>query len=100
MTIFLTGLALYAFNLLLGILAWRKRMHFGWFHHFVYALVFAGAIAATVFAFHPALFLTLFALALLPATRPRSFAHPGLAVVGFLGYVVALLGQIGTATWS
>jgi hypothetical protein len=91
MGIFHIGLALYAFNLLVGLAAWHWRIHFGWFHHFLYALVFLSTVAATIFRFHPALLVTVACLAGLPSTRPRSFWHPALAIVGFLGYVLAVL---------
>ncbi len=85
------GAALYASNLVVGLIAQVRGTRFGRFHHWLYALVFAAAIAASVLAFHPALLLTLVALALLPTTKPRTPRHPILALVGALGYVGAYL---------
>lgn len=85
------GAALYASNLAVGLAAQVRRANFGVFHHWLYALVFAAAIAAAVFAFHPALLLTILALAAMPLTKPRTAWHPSVAVVGALGYVAAYL---------
>lgn len=81
------GAALYASNLAVGLTAQLRGTHFGRFHHWLYAVVFAAAIAATLFAWHPALLLTLACLATLPLTKPRTPWHPTLALVGALGYV-------------
>lgn len=85
------GATLYAINLAVGIAARVLRANFGVFHHWLYAVVFATAGAATVFAFHPALLLTLLALAIMPLTKPHSAWHPSVATVGALGYVAAYL---------
>lgn len=85
------GAALYALNLGVGLSARFLPVNFGAFHHALYAVVFAAAIAATIFAFHPALLLTLAALAALPKTKPRERAHPALAGLGALGYLGAYL---------
>ena len=85
------GATLYAINLAVGLAARVLRANFGVFHHWLYAVVFAAAIAATIFAFHPALLLTLLALAVMPLTKPHSAWHPSVAVVGALGYVAAYL---------
>lgn len=87
----LLGFSLYATNLLVGVVARFWRVRFGVFHHWLYALVFAGAIAATIVEFRPSLLLTLAALATMPQTQPRNVWHPLLAVVGALGYVAALV---------
>jgi hypothetical protein len=87
----LLGFSLYAANLLVGLVAQVGRVRFGIFHHVLYAIVFAGAIGAAIWEFHPALLLTLAALAAMPKTRPRTPWHPALAVLGALGYVPALL---------
>lgn len=85
------GAALYLLNLGVGVYAQLLDQQFGVVHHWLYALVFGAAIAATVFAFHPALLVTLAALALMPLTTPRTPLHPAIAVVGALGYVGAYL---------
>lgn len=83
--------ALYAINLAVGLAAQVLRANFGAFHHWLYAVVFAAAVAAAVFAFHPALLLTILALAVMPLTKPHTAWHPSVAVVGALGYVAAYL---------
>lgn len=85
------GASLYAINLAVGLAAQVLRANFGAFHHWLYALVFATTVAAAVFAFHPALLVTVVALAAMPLTKPRTIWHPSVAVVGALGYVVAFL---------
>ena len=85
------GAALYAINLAVGLAAQLLRAHFGVFHHWLYAVVFAAAIAAAVFAFHPALLVTLAALAAMPLTKPGSKPHPSVAVIGASGYLLAYL---------
>lgn len=89
MDVLYLGLGLYALNLLVGLAAQLGR-RFGVWHHVLYAVVVAGAIAAAWWSFHPALLLTLAALAIMPKTRPGGPLHPGLALVGLAGYVVAL----------
>jgi hypothetical protein len=85
------GFSLYAANLVVGLIAQIWRVRFGSFHHLLYAIVFAGAAAAAITEFHPALLVTLAALAAMPKARPHTPWHPLLAVVGGLGYVPALL---------
>ncbi|PRQ02322.1 hypothetical protein ENSA5_24130 [Enhygromyxa salina] len=85
------GAALYAINLAVGLSAQVLHASFGAFHHWLYAVVFAAAVAATVFAFHPALLLTFASLAAMPKTKPRTTKHSALAAVGALGYVGAYL---------
>jgi hypothetical protein len=83
--------ALYAINLAVGVAAQLLHANFGAFHHWLYALVFATAVAAAVFAFHPALIVTIVALAAMPLTKPHTVWHPSVAVVGALGYVATYL---------
>jgi hypothetical protein len=85
------GAGLYAINLVVGLAAQRLRANFGAFHHWLYAMVFAAALAAAVFAFHPALLVTLAALAAMPVTKPGSKPHPIVAVIGASGYLLAYL---------
>jgi hypothetical protein len=85
------GLGLYLVNCAVGAAAQFTRLTFGVWHHILYGVVFAAAIAAALFAFHPALLVTLAALTLFPKARPRTLVHPALAVVGLLGYVVTLV---------
>jgi hypothetical protein len=85
------GATSYAINLAVGLAAQLLRANFGVFHHWLYAVVFAAAIAAAVFAFHPALLVTIAALAAMPLTKPNTAWHPSVALVGALGYVAAYL---------
>lgn len=87
---FYVGLGLYALNLAVGLAA-QRGLRLGRWHHVLYALVFAAAIAAAIVAFHPALLLTLVALAVMPRLRPHTPWHPLAAVVGAAGYAGALL---------
>lgn len=84
------GLALYLVNCAAGLAAQLGLVRLGIWHHVMYAFVFAGAIAALVFAFHPALLVTVLALAVFPRARPRTPSHPALAVIGLAGYLFAL----------
>ena len=85
------GLSLYLVNCAAGLAAQLGLVRLGVWHHVMYAVVFASAIAALVFAFHPALLVTALALALFPRARPRTPSHPALAVIGLGGYLFALL---------
>jgi hypothetical protein len=87
----LFALALYVGNAGLGIAAQLGRRRFGVWHHIAYATVFAAAIAATIVAFHPALLLTLATLGAFPRARPHTPWHSRLAVLGAVGYLLALL---------
>ncbi|MCA9711697.1 MAG: hypothetical protein KDK70_38030 [Myxococcales bacterium] len=84
------GLGLYALNLAVGLAA-QLGLRLGWWHHALYAVVFASALAAAAWSLHPALLLTLAALAAMPKTRPGSRWHPLAALVGLSGYLGALL---------
>lgn len=85
------GAALYAINLIVGLAAQRFHANFGAFHHWLYAVVFAAALASAVFAFHPALLVTLAALAAMPLTKPGSKPHPTIALIGAGGYLLVYL---------
>lgn len=85
------GAALYAINLAVGLGAQVFHAKFGALHHWLYALVFAAAVAAAVVAFHPALIVTLVALGAMPLTKPGDKLHPSVAVTGACGYLAAYL---------
>jgi|GEM_PF-1068657 len=91
------GAALYAINLAVGLAAQLLRARFGVVHHWLFAAVVAAALAAAVFAFHPALLLTLAALATMPFTKPGGKAHPAVAVLGACGYVMVYLLGLSSA---
>lgn len=84
------GLGLYLLNVAIGVAA-QLGLRFGVWHHVLYAAVLASAVAAAVFAFHPALLVTVGALALFPRARPRTPWHLALATIGLAGYAVAAL---------
>jgi hypothetical protein len=93
------GLGLYIANIALGVgvqfkLVSTKRWR--WVHHALYAVVFAGAIAATSGSILSGsrwwpLVLTLGALAVLPRFKGGSRQHMVLTVLGFVGYALALV---------
>lgn len=84
------GLGPYLVNCIVGVVAQTQGRRFGVWHHVLYAVVVVTSLAATYLAFHPALLVTLAALAAFPRARPRTLAHPALAVLGLGGYAVAL----------
>ena len=81
---------LYGANLVVGLLAQTGRFRFGRAHHWLYFVVFSAAALAALRHFHPALLLTLAALALLPRSRPGGWRHPLLAVVGACGFLLTV----------
>ena len=93
------GFGLYVSNLALGVgvqFRWVSTKRFHWVHHTLYGVVFVAAGAATLaaslagsrwWAFLP----TLVALGLLPRFRGGSRPHRNLALVGLIGYVLALI---------
>jgi hypothetical protein len=85
------GLGAYALNVAVGLMAQFGGRSFGVWHHVLYAVVFATAILAIILAFHPALVVTLGALAAFPKARPRTPLHPTLAAVGLLGYLLTFI---------
>lgn len=84
---------LYLLNCVVGVVAQVGGVGFGRWHHALYALVFAAAVAALLVNFHPGLCVTVAALTMFPRARPRTVWHPLLAVIGLLGHVVALLSR-------
>ena len=83
------GFAVYLVNLAVGVAAQLFAARFGVLHHVLYAVVFVAAAAAAALEFHPALLITLIALAVFPRARPRTPWHPLLGVIGLVGYVAA-----------
>lgn len=90
-SVYLCAFGLYCLNLCVGVIAHFRLYHFGKAHHILYFVVFAMAFAATIFTFHPALLLTLAALAYLPKSRPWTWKHPVCAVCGLLGYIFSIV---------
>ena len=84
---------LYVLNLIVGVAAQLRLAHFGVWHHLLYFVVFATAVAALILAREGWLILTAGCLALMPRARPRTWLHPTLASIGLAGYVLALRGN-------
>jgi len=87
----LAALCLYLVNVGVGVGAQVFGLHFGIWHHRLYAMVFASAIATAVLDFRYGLLVTLLSLAVFPFAKPRTTWHPALAIVGLAGYGLALL---------
>lgn len=85
------ALAIFCATYLVGLAAQFGGRRFGKAHHVLYFFVVVSAALAAVVAFHPALLLTLAALAYLPKTRPGSWRHPFVASVAALGYALKFL---------
>jgi ABC-type uncharacterized transport system permease subunit len=90
MTWIVIGFTAYLLNFGVGLMAQLGGHRFGSWHHVLYAVVCVSSGLAAALAFHPALVVTLVALAAFPKARPRTILHPSLAVVGLLGYLVTL----------
>lgn len=88
------AVGLYALNLCVGVSAKAFGAKFGVWHHVLYALVFAAAVVAAIFAFDPWLLMTIAALVAIPSVSARSNWHPVIALVGGVGYVGAVLSQL------
>ncbi len=86
------GFGLYVLNLLVGLLAQFRLAHFGIWHHGLYFVVFASALAALIFSREWWLLLTVSCLSVFPKARPRTWLHPTLGVVGLMGYFLAVGG--------
>lgn len=84
------GFGLYMVNLAVGLAAQLRLARFGIWHHLLYFVVFAAALAAMVWAREWWLGLTVACLALFPRARPRTWLHPALGILGLLGYVLAI----------
>jgi hypothetical protein len=94
-----TGLGLYLANLALGVTVQFKLVslhRMRWVHHALYFVVFVGAILAIVGLMIARskwwmLTLTIGALAVLPRYKGGTRPHMVLAVLGLVGYGLALL---------
>jgi hypothetical protein len=98
-TVFWYSFGLYCVNLAVGVAAQLRLYHFGRAHHVLYFVVCVSAGAALVTRWHPAMLLTVLALACIPTTKPRSKHGSGLhvvfALVGFLGYSYSAAAHLG-----
>ena len=88
---FQAGASLYVLNMLVGTAAKLRGTRFGVWHHVLYAVVFGAALLATLIDFHPALVVTIIALAAMPKVPARTVWHPVLATLGLAGWALALL---------
>jgi hypothetical protein len=91
MTWIVIGFTAYLLNFGVGLMAQLGGRRFGSWHHVLYAVVCISSGLAALLAFHPALVVTLAALAAFPKARPRTVLHPTLAVIGLLGYLLTLV---------
>jgi hypothetical protein len=95
----LTGLGLYLANLALGVavqLRYVSLHRMRWVHHALYFVVFVGAVLAIVGLMIGRskwwmLTLTIGALAILPRYKGGTRPHMVLALLGLVGYGLALL---------
>ncbi len=83
------GFGLYGVNLIIGVLAQTRQMHFGVWHHVLYFIVFWAAALATLFTWNAFLLLTIAALAVMPKSKPGTWRHPLIALIGLCGYLLA-----------
>jgi|688.fasta_scaffold886958_2 hypothetical protein len=86
------GALTYALAVTLGVIAWRRRVHLGRWHHAAYALACIGTALTLMLAFHVALVLPAACLVVMPAFRGRSTPHKLIGSIGTLGYGIALTG--------
>jgi len=84
------GLGLYLLNFAVGLAAQFRLARFGLWHHLLYFLVFAAAVAALGLTREGWLLITVACLAAFPKARPHTWLHPTLGVVGLVGYLLAL----------
>ena len=86
------GALTYALAVTLGVVAWRRRVHLGRWHHAAYALACVGTASALMLAFNVALVLPAACLVVMPAFRGRSTPHKLIGSIGTIGYGIALTG--------
>lgn len=84
------GIITYMCSVLLGIIAWRNRVHLGVWHHVAYAAALAGTAIALYGAFRWPLVLPASCLVMMPIFRGRSVPHKIIGLTGLMGYVVTL----------
>lgn len=84
------GALTYVLAVTLGIVAWRRRVHLGRWHHAAYALACIGTASTLMLAFHAALLLPAACLVIMPAFRGRSTPHKLIGSIGMIGYGVAI----------
>jgi hypothetical protein len=87
--ILLLGFTTYIIAVTLGIVAWRRQVHFGRWHHIAYGAACLGTGAAIVFSFHIALAIPAACLAVMPRLPGRSIHHKVAGLVGLIGWAGA-----------
>lgn len=88
--VFAVGFGLYLLNLGVGLAAQLRLARFGVWHHLLYFAVFVSTAAALFFTREIGLILTVVCLSAFPRARPRTWIHPTLGVLGFVGYLLSL----------
>ncbi len=86
------GALSYVLAVTLGVVAWRRRVHLGRWHHAAYAMACVGTASALMLAFQAALLLPAACLVIMPAFRGRSTPHKLIGSIGMIGYGIALTG--------
>lgn len=91
MSLVIIGAVTYAFSIVIGIIAWRRSVHLGRWHHVAYAGACAGTLSALVFDFHVAMLLPALSLSVLPFWSGRTRIHKIIGLAGSTGYVYVML---------
>lgn len=89
--ILLLGFTTYIIAVTLGIVAWRRQVHFGRWHHIAYGAACLGTGAAIVFSFHIALAIPAACLAVMPRFAGSTPHHKIIGLAGIGGWVVSML---------
>lgn len=84
------GAVTYALAVMLGIVAWRRRVHLGRWHHAAYALACVGTALTLMLDFHAALLLPSACLVIMPSFRGRSTPHKLIGSIGIVGYGITI----------
>lgn len=88
--ILLLGFGTYLLSVILGMVAWQRRIHLGRWHHIAYGAACIGTGAAIVFSFHIALAIPAACLAVMPRLPGRSIHHKVVGMLGIGGWVVSM----------
>jgi len=84
------GALTYALAVTLGVVAWRRHVHLGRWHHAAYALACVGTASTLMLAFHVAMLLPAACLVIMPAFRGRSTPHKLIGSIGIAGYGITI----------
>ncbi|MBU3741861.1 MAG: hypothetical protein FGM24_06195 [Candidatus Kapabacteria bacterium] len=91
MNVVVIGAIAYACSIVIGIIAWRRSVHLGRWHHAAYATACAGTLLALVVDFHAALLLPALSLSVLPFWSGRTRIHRVIGLAGSSGYLYVFL---------